>query len=221
MRDDDLKHFSAFLKEFQAETDRGAALVAGAVIDQQLGDILRSFFVSGKNAEDLLEGGTAPLGTFSARIKAAYALGLIDGFELKECDLIRKIRNEFAHGIHGTRFTDSKIAALCGRLQTNMPPGVVDPRSKFIVAVVLTTMRLTYRAERVAKEKRVTRDWPLHDIEQLHDVPTFAELPDQAELRREMMNSACDAVEQYMANKGVSLDDLNQHVLHERAPARR
>lgn len=32
MRDEDIKNFSAFLKEFQAETDRGAALVGAALI---------------------------------------------------------------------------------------------------------------------------------------------------------------------------------------------
>ncbi len=164
MRDDDLKDFSAFLHEFQSETDHGAALVGAALIDQKLADTLRSFFVVGKTARSLLDGGTAPLGTFSARIKAAHALGLIDTFDLSECDLIRKVRNEFAHSIHGTTFAEPKITAFCDRLKSDLPGGReafdCNPRGVFINAVILTAMRLTYRAEWVAKEKRVTKTWP-------------------------------------------------------------
>jgi hypothetical protein len=164
MRDAELKDFSAFLHEFQSETDRGAALVGAALIDQKLADTLRSFLVAGKTAAELLDGGTAPLGTFSARIKAAHALGLIDGFELTECDLIRKVRNEFAHSIHGTTFAEPKITSLCDRLLSDLPGGREkfkgNPRDVFINAVVLAVMRLTYRAEWVAKEKRATKSWP-------------------------------------------------------------
>jgi len=164
MREEDIKDFSAFLREFQSETDRGAALVGAALIDQKLADTLRAFFVSGKTAGELLDGGTAPVGTLSSRIKACHALGLIDGFELRECDLIRKVRNEFAHSIHGTTFAEPKISALCDRLQSDLPGGreaFKDKRRQiFINAVILTVMRLTYRAEWVAKEKRVTRNWP-------------------------------------------------------------
>jgi DNA-binding MltR family transcriptional regulator len=164
MRDADLKDFTAFLHEFQSETDRGAALVGAALIDQKLADTLRAFFVPGKTAGELLDGGTAPLGTFSARIKAAHALGLIDAFELRECNLIRKIRNEFAHSVHGLAFADPTITVLCDKLQSDLPSGreafVGKPRGVFINAVVLTVMRLTYRAEWVAKEQRVTKSWP-------------------------------------------------------------
>lgn len=164
MRDADRKDLSAFLREFQSETDRGAALVGAALIDQKLADTLRSFFVLGKTASALLDGGTAPLASFSARIKVAHALGLIDNFELTECDLIRKVRNEFAHSIHGTSFTEPKITALCDHLQSDLPFGREaykgNPREVFINAVILTVVRLTYRAEWVAREKRVTKSWP-------------------------------------------------------------
>jgi hypothetical protein len=34
-----------FLKEFQAETDRGTVLIAGAYLDDLLASLLRAFFV--------------------------------------------------------------------------------------------------------------------------------------------------------------------------------
>jgi mannitol operon repressor len=164
MRDADVKDFSVFLHEFQSETDRGAALVGAALIDQRLADTLRAFMVAGKVAGELLDGGTAPLGTFSARARASYALGLLDQHEFSECNIIRKIRNEFAHRVHGTAFTTPPIASLCHSLQSDLPDGrdgfKDNPRGIFINAVVLTVMRLTYRAEWVATERRVTRSWP-------------------------------------------------------------
>ncbi len=51
MREEDLKYFSEFLKEFQEETDRGAALVGAALIDDRLGRLLKAHFVECKDAE--------------------------------------------------------------------------------------------------------------------------------------------------------------------------
>lgn len=163
MREADIKDFSAFLKEFQGETDRGAALVGAAVIDDRLCETLRAFMVSDKAASPLLDGGSAPLGSFSSRIEATFALGLISEHEYRECHLIRRVRNEFAHRKHGTNFGDQKITALCNNLKSDLPGGrdafVGKPRGVFINAVVLVSMALTYRAEWVAKEKRITRIW--------------------------------------------------------------
>jgi hypothetical protein len=164
VRDEDIKDFRAFLDEFQSETDRGAALVGAALIDKKLLDTLRAFMVEGNVSEGLLEGGNAALGAFAARIKAAFALGLIDRHEYDECNLIRKIRNEFAHRVHGTSFKQPEIAKLCDKLQSDLPGGrgkfKDKPRHMYINAVVLTIMRFTYRNEWVAKEKRHTKNWP-------------------------------------------------------------
>lgn len=164
MRDADRLEFSEFIREFQSETDRGAALVGAALLDRRLHSTLAAFFVPGEISARLLEGGTAPLGTFAARIKATFALGLISQHELHECELIRKVRNEFAHRVHGTTFSDPKISSLCGKFQSDLPG---DPetwegrnRDKFVNAVILTVLGLTYRAEHVAVERRAPRVWP-------------------------------------------------------------
>jgi mannitol operon repressor len=165
VRQVDLQDLAAFLREFQGESDRGAALVGAAVTDERLVETRRAFMVSNKAASSLLDGGTAPLGTFSSRIDAAFALALIDAHEHRECHIIRKIRNEFAHSRHGVSFADRKISDLCRTFQTKMPgvqgEGLEDkPRLVFINAVILISTGLIYRAEHVAKEKRVTRSWP-------------------------------------------------------------
>jgi mannitol operon repressor len=71
MQQEDVDDFNAFLKEFQAETDRGAALVGAALLDERLRDMLMAFFADRKVGAELLDGGLKPLGSLSARIKLA------------------------------------------------------------------------------------------------------------------------------------------------------
>jgi hypothetical protein len=162
MREEDTKYFSEFLAEFQKETDRGAALVGAALIDTRLKAVLRSHFLNSKVVEELIEGGSAPLGTFSSRIKLAYALGIITELEFGECEIIRRIRNDFAHGVHGLTFQDQKLSDLCNNLKANTPDGKRfdgNPRQLFISSVVLLSLALWYRPEYAAKYKAVARDW--------------------------------------------------------------
>jgi mannitol operon repressor len=54
-----------FLSVFNSESDRSAALVAAAMLDDRLLDILSAFLVEGSTSRDLVTGFNAPLGTFS------------------------------------------------------------------------------------------------------------------------------------------------------------
>jgi len=77
---DRLKEFTAeahiFMKQLLEESDRGAAVVGVAFLDELLGRLLKSRMLDGKTTEDLFEG-SSPLATFSARINVAYCLGCI------------------------------------------------------------------------------------------------------------------------------------------------
>lgn len=165
MHPEDLEYFSDFLKEFQDETDRGAALVGAALLDKQLFNLLKSLFLDKKESLELIAGGSAPLGTFSARIKACYCLGLITDIEHGEIQLVRKVRNEFAHQTHGLTFDNEKVKSLCGNLRNRMPeteepPVEVGVRTKFIHAVIFTSLALWYRPQHASKFKAVQRQWP-------------------------------------------------------------
>ncbi|MCC7596730.1 transcriptional regulator [Janthinobacterium sp. FW305-129] len=74
----------------------------------------------------LVEGFNAPLGTFSSRIKAAYSIGLITKEQFQDLEILRKIRNEFAHNWKPVDMAKQKIAALIdnmtySRLDNNFP----------------------------------------------------------------------------------------------------
>ncbi len=163
MHPKDQQDFDEFIGELQRETDRGLALVGAALIDEKLQETLRAFFCDGSKADDLLEAGSAPLATFSARAQTCHALGLIDDDESFEIDLIRKVRNEFAHAKHGTSFKSSRIAGLCSTLRSRLPdPGPYptnDPRFRFTNAILSVVIRLYYRPDYVSMERRQPKKW--------------------------------------------------------------
>lgn len=164
MRDDDVRDISKFLNELNRETDRGLPLVCAALIDDRLRETLRSFFCECRTAAKLLDIANAPLGTLSARAQCCYVLSLIDDDEYADIEIIRKIRNEFAHAKHGTSFQSDRVKALCGSLCAELPKGLpserqTDPRFQFINAAVGIVLRLYYRPEWVARERRTPKSW--------------------------------------------------------------
>ena len=159
----DVQDLAKFLEELGRETDRGLPLVGAALIDDRLEETLRSFFVEGRPASKLLDEANAPLGRFSSRAQACYLLGLIDDFEFSEIELIRKVRNEFAHAKHGTSFKSERVQGLCSSLRSDLPEGADyptgDARFRFTNAVVCVVLRLYYRPKWVALERRQCKTW--------------------------------------------------------------
>lgn len=93
----DREQLSQLIAHLILQHDRAAAITLAAGVDQDLEILLRKFFVDEPNVVDKLMKGLAPLATFAARIESAYALGLISESERRNLNLIRKIRNDFAH----------------------------------------------------------------------------------------------------------------------------
>lgn len=152
-----------FVDELGRETDRGLPLVGAALIDEKLLETLESFFVEGRAANRLLVEAHGPLSSFSARIDACFALGLIDEFEYKEISLIRKIRNKFAHSKHGLSFKSEILIGLCTSLKSDLPRDaghpIDDPRFRLTNAIVTVVLRLYYRPEWVKRERRSLKEW--------------------------------------------------------------
>jgi hypothetical protein len=166
MDDEDLRDFNVFLPYFQKETDRGAALVGAARIDDKLKETLTAFFANRKVGKALLDG---ELGTLSARTKAAFCLGLIGRDEYDECNTIRQIRNAFAHSAKPLEFSDPDIAKQCFNLKLAVPTNSrlikENPRYLFLHSVFWVALGLNNRAKQVARQKRVIM--PNNPIRQL------------------------------------------------------
>lgn len=92
--------------------DRGLVLSLAAFSEEALGELLKAFMMPSEATVQLVEGFNAPLGTFSSRIKAAYAIGLITKEQFLDLERLRKIRNEFAHSWKSIDISKPKVAAL-------------------------------------------------------------------------------------------------------------
>lgn len=103
-----LNRLGRFLRQLD---ERGLVLSLAAFAEEALGDLILSFLMPGDAAKRLVEGFNAPLGTFSARIKMAYSLGLITEGQHSDLDRLRRIRNEFAHSWEPLTFADQKLTS--------------------------------------------------------------------------------------------------------------
>jgi DNA-binding MltR family transcriptional regulator len=163
----DVNEFTSFIQEFQQETDRAAALLAVAYLDSKLEELLQSKFVSKHRIIKDLFKGQGALSSFSAKVSIAYAVGLISLPTTDDLHHIRKIRNDFAHKIHGLSFQTTSIASRVNALSSlkalkntlvkttdgKMIPlsfdWPIDPRRRFNLAV---TFLLIYGIDRRISE---------------------------------------------------------------------
>jgi len=159
----DLRDFAAFVKEFRAETDRGAALVGAALIDSRLEQLLHGHFLNDDIADKLLSNSSdSPLSRFSARIDLCYALGLITKVEYEECVIIRRVRNRFAHKLHGLTFERQQIADWCSNLKSMPYEKCGAARQRFVNSVITLCMVLWHRPAHAVQFRAKEREWAWH-----------------------------------------------------------
>lgn len=100
---------NVLIQELTKESDRAAAILVGSLFDEALKFLLKTYLTPIANEPDDLLDDNRPLSTFSARISAAYRLGLISTQFAKDLNLFRKIRNQFSHEILGCDFSNAVV----------------------------------------------------------------------------------------------------------------
>lgn len=135
------------------ESDRTAAILAAAYLDAHLGDLLRASLVNAKSSENLVDNGA--LSSFSARIDAAHALGLITVDSWSRLSKIARIRNAFAHQIDTNSFDQDSIRSQCVDLHPTMP--LEDRQGHAKLVFVCTAWHLVGEiAQAISTVKRLT-----------------------------------------------------------------
>ena len=92
-----LERLNRFMGEISKQNDQAMVLSLATFLEDTLGRLLLAYFRSCKATKELVEGFNAPLGTFGSRIKAVYAFGLVTDEQFKDMEILRKVRNHFAH----------------------------------------------------------------------------------------------------------------------------
>ena len=103
-----MSDINEFLEEFAGESDRAAVILSAIEIDNGLKRMLEKYLFPCANSTDPLFSNNGPLGTFSSKIDMCFRLGLIDAEVARTVHLLRKIRNDFAHEVHGKNLKEGR-----------------------------------------------------------------------------------------------------------------
>jgi hypothetical protein len=103
-----------------AQTEgRATALVLGAILEQSLETAIMSHCIAldEKEQRKLFSGGEDGPMNFAVKIRLAFALGIYGEKSRDQLDIIRNIRNVFAHDKGHLHFDDGIVAELCNQLR--------------------------------------------------------------------------------------------------------
>lgn len=112
----ELDSLNRFMRVVGEQDERAMVLALATFIEDTLGRLLLAYFRNCKATRELVEGFSAPLGTLGSRIKVAYAVGLVTEEQFKDMEILRKVRNQFAHNWEGVSLERNDIAAMVGQL---------------------------------------------------------------------------------------------------------
>jgi hypothetical protein len=147
----------AAFAEFQDESDRAAAVLSLSLLDAQLEDILKAFSADDTAIAELVKP-DHPLGSFGSRRRICLSLGLISADEAAELGILGKIRNEFAHNLHGLTFDTAPVDSWVQNLalpQRVFPRFRSFGRVRFSLSVGFVHLLLFCRLEAAQAAKRV------------------------------------------------------------------
>jgi hypothetical protein len=115
--------------ELYGPNDRASAVLMASTVEAALTAYIGSKIRNDLNSDDrrLLFDQRGPLGTFSSKIIVAHALNWIGPITRNDLDLIRLLRNEFAHSRKSFGFTAPEVKAVCDHLQIPEQSGSYIP----------------------------------------------------------------------------------------------
>jgi hypothetical protein len=132
---------------YKDESDRGCALIAGSMAENELEKIIRTRLTHlNKEQLDELFGYKGTLGTFSAKIEVAYAFEFIDHKLRADFDRIREVRNTFAHSKTVVRFKTAQIKRACSELMSGYPDTPLEGKINYPRMVYVDTVFALIRA---------------------------------------------------------------------------
>jgi hypothetical protein len=163
------------VQEVEKESDRAAVIVGAAYLDEYLRIYIASLLIDDKTIVDDLFGVERPLGAFGARIRMAYALGLLDDNEFHDFKIVQEVRNAFAHRLHGLSFDGPWVTGRCRAFilpqksvaEVLLPSA--SPRDFFLwtimeLAVSIVTTRFGISASGERRKVPPPRQWRRPDV---------------------------------------------------------
>lgn len=113
---------AAAIKELQSLPDRAAGIVGATILESRLGERLKKETADLAIKEKItlherMFHHSGPLGSFSARINLGFMLKIYDEEAWRDLDIIRSVRNDFAHLTGIGSFNTDTVRDRCGNLK--------------------------------------------------------------------------------------------------------
>ncbi len=97
------------------ESDRGAVIVAAAILEDDLAEILEKLLIANhmpeKHRKEMFDL-NGPLSSFSSKMLICYGFGLISKDVFDDLTKIRRLRNRFAHSSEDVDFFAEEIKSI-------------------------------------------------------------------------------------------------------------
>jgi hypothetical protein len=125
---------------------RGSVVLAGTLVEDRLRALLISRMAPGveKDGPKDLFGSMKPLSTFSAKIRMGFALKLYGERTFHDLELLKKLRNLFAHGRLAIDFDTPAVKQAINQFYCHSR-GERDPRKRFYSVTTLLLSHLSLR----------------------------------------------------------------------------
>jgi len=128
--DPDRSHMEQLERELYAsESDRATSVLFGSFVETALEKLLSSLMRPNLNSDEKskLFGFEGLFGTFSSKIIGGYALKVVGPVTYADLNLIKLLRNEFAHSRVPFSFSTPEVKDVCNRLQIPDLPDSAPP----------------------------------------------------------------------------------------------
>lgn len=108
-------HFQDFITETNSEkNDRGAAILLATNVENALQGAILSMLRAQRTKE--LFGANSALGAFANKVQMAYAMDIFGDETKQNLDIIRVVRNAFAHAKIPIKFETPQVKVACSYL---------------------------------------------------------------------------------------------------------
>lgn len=111
--------------ELENTSDRATIIVMASILDVQLENLLKAYLIDCTESTNLFQL-NGPISTFSSKISMCYCLGIISKHEFDTINILRRIRNKFAHEITATSF-DTHQSSIDLSKNLSIPFGMYVP----------------------------------------------------------------------------------------------
>jgi hypothetical protein len=130
--DGDLENYTQYIKD---ESDRGSAVMAAALVERALEDAIRSHLAAPEDGsqDTWFQGINAPFRTFAAKIALGRALAIYGEHMERRLNVIKNVRNAFAHRMIPLDFSHPTLVEECLSLSPD-PEGQKSIHRKVIFA---------------------------------------------------------------------------------------